>query len=68
MWNAIEDSTDPRRFQAYLDQFPNGIFAAVARLRMEELGETEVAVVTPLPAPPGWAPEPPSHSPRTGVR
>jgi formylglycine-generating enzyme required for sulfatase activity len=48
-WDAIKDSDDPRRFQAYLDQYPEGGFAAIARLRLEELSETEVAVITPPP-------------------
>jgi formylglycine-generating enzyme required for sulfatase activity/uncharacterized caspase-like protein len=50
-WDAIKDSDDRRRFQAYLEQYPEGAFAAIARLRLEELSETEVAVVTPPPEP-----------------
>jgi uncharacterized caspase-like protein len=49
LWNAIAESDDPRQFQAYLDQFPEGIFATFARLRLEDLAETEVAAaVAPL--------------------
>ena len=51
-WQSIQDSDDPRRFQAYLDQYPGGAFAAIARLHLDELSETEAAVVTPPPPPP----------------
>jgi hypothetical protein len=46
-WASIEDSDDPRSYQAYLTQYPDGAFAAIARLRMEALSVTEVAVVRP---------------------
>jgi len=46
-WTSIEDSTNPASFEAYLKQFPEGVFADLARLRLEELRgaatETEVA-------------------------
>ncbi len=38
-WNAVKDKTDPRYFRAYLDSFPEGAFAPLARLRIEELGQ-----------------------------
>ena len=31
-WNAIKDTNDPARFQAYLKSFPSGRFAPLARL------------------------------------
>ena len=37
-WDTIKDSTDPADFQAYLAQFPNGTFAALARIRVIRLG------------------------------
>ena len=49
-WEAIKDSPNATDFEAYLEQFPNGTFAALARNRLEALSETEVAVVTPPPA------------------
>jgi outer membrane lipoprotein-sorting protein len=35
LWDAIKDSTDPADFQAYLDKYPNGTFATVARKRAQ---------------------------------
>ena len=37
-WETIEDSGDPAEFQAYLDQYPSGTFAALARARLKRLG------------------------------
>jgi ankyrin repeat protein len=37
-WESIKDSTDPAGYQAYLEQFPDGAFAPLARLRLVELG------------------------------
>ncbi len=36
-WQSIQDSNSQAQFQAYLDQYPNGTFAALARTRIEEL-------------------------------
>jgi hypothetical protein len=32
-WETIKDSTDPEDFKSYLEKYPNGIFAALARRR-----------------------------------
>jgi formylglycine-generating enzyme required for sulfatase activity len=32
-WNAVKDSNDPQEYKDYLDKFPNGQFAAIARRR-----------------------------------
>ena len=37
-WQSVKDSTNPAAFEAYLAQFPGGIFAAVARLKLEKTG------------------------------
>jgi caspase domain-containing protein/ankyrin repeat protein len=37
-WNSIKDSTNPASFEAYLQQFPNGAFSRLARVRLSELG------------------------------
>ena len=34
-WNAIKDSTDPSFLEAYIDRYPNGLFVAIARLKLE---------------------------------
>ncbi len=57
-WVAIEDTSNVADFEAYLEQFPHGTFAALVRNRLKALTETEVAVVTPPPAP---EPAPRSH-------
>jgi formylglycine-generating enzyme required for sulfatase activity/uncharacterized caspase-like protein len=36
-WESIKDSTDPSYFEEYLRQFPQGIFAGIARLKLAEL-------------------------------
>ena len=59
-WETIKDSTDPADFQAYLDQFPNGAFAALARIRIGRLSSGHTidapnAGVSPLPEIPAIA-------------
>ena len=46
-WNSIEKSIKTEAFEAYLAQYPNGTFAALARLRIEDLKETDTAALTP---------------------
>ena len=36
-WESIKDSASPAPFEAYLAQFPDGTFASLARLRLQEL-------------------------------
>ena len=36
-WRSIMSSTNPAEFQAYLAQFPNGVFRALAEARLAEL-------------------------------
>ena len=45
-WREIKDSTFPEDFEAYLDQFPNGIFVSLAEIRLKKLRKTEAE--TPL--------------------
>ena len=40
-WNSIKDSDDPEDYQAYLEAFPAGVFAPLARRRLEPLLEQE---------------------------
>lgn len=39
IWRSIESSTDAAEFQAYLNQFPNGYFASIAKARLLRLGK-----------------------------
>ena len=36
-WNSVKDSKNPAELQAYISAFPNGLFAQLARLRLEQL-------------------------------
>ncbi len=40
-WESIRDSKSPDDFQAYLDQFPKGTFAGLARARLKALKPKE---------------------------
>lgn len=41
-WRAIKDSTDPAEFQAYLETYPKGRFATLARIRAKSLSRSVV--------------------------
>ena len=58
-WQSIQTSDDPAMFDAYLAQFPNGTFAALARLRRDALKASQVATAEPRSTEPtATAPEP----------
>jgi hypothetical protein len=46
-WAAVKDSRDPADFQAYLDQYPSGTFAALARNRLAALQQQAAVAPTP---------------------
>ena len=46
-WNTIQSSTDPRDFQAYLDKYPQGQFAGLARTRAARAGAGTAAGAAP---------------------
>jgi len=48
-WNSIKDSQDKRLFEVYLERFPNGAFAPLARLRIDSQAPQ------PTPSQPGAA-------------
>lgn len=48
-WNTVKNSTNPRDFQSYLDNFPNGQFVALARFSRDRLGGVGPGTVTPPP-------------------
>lgn len=51
-WNTIKDSTNPADFQAYLDKYPNGQFASIARIRAAGAAQQPSA---PMASPsPSW--------------
>jgi uncharacterized caspase-like protein len=61
-WDSIKNSDNPATFEAYLKQFPNGIFAGLARAKVDELKsastETQSAARQIQPAEPAPAPQP----------
>ncbi len=45
-WQSIKDSNDPVLFEAYLKAFPNGIFALIAKRKIESFKQKKGAVDT----------------------
>jgi len=69
-WDSIKTSDNPATFQAYLTQFPNGVFAGLARAKITELEsagsdptETQSAARQIQPAAPEPAPQPEEAAP-----
>jgi serine/threonine-protein kinase len=42
-WNSVKDKSDPELFQDYLNRFPNGLFAPIARLKLAATEKAESA-------------------------
>jgi hypothetical protein len=66
-WKSVQESTRPDDLQAYLDKYPNGTFAALARNRIDSMtGRTRpppastVAAASPSPSVAASAPPPAS--------
>jgi formylglycine-generating enzyme required for sulfatase activity len=57
-WDSVRDSSHASDYEAYLQAYPNGRFAALARARIERLRAAAPKAETPKPAPPA-APEKP---------
>jgi hypothetical protein len=53
-WESVKDSKNPAELQAYLDQYPNGTFSGLARIRIQALrgGTTPPPTATRPPATP----------------
>jgi len=43
-WNSIKGSDDPDEYRIYLDEYPTGKFAKLAKLRIKKLGGTVTSV------------------------
>jgi len=57
-WNEVKDSTSAEDYQAYLDQFPEGVFVPLARRRLEQADQSASRVLhksPELPASPSQA-------------
>jgi len=48
-WNSIKDGKNPQLFEAYLKRYPNGAFADIARIDLEQF---KVAVARPMASAP----------------
>ena len=67
-WDSIKHSDNPATFEAYLAQFPNGVFAGLARAKIAELdssdpAETQSAARQIQPAAPEPEPAPQVEEP-----
>lgn len=56
-WNSVKDSRNPAELRTYLQAFPNGVFAPLAKVRIDSLEKAAAAppappVATPLAARP----------------
>ena len=62
-WDAIKSSTDPQDYRAYLEAFPNGSFAPLARIRVKKYEEPAPAA----PVKPAVASPPPVKAKPAGA-
>jgi hypothetical protein len=73
-WDSIKNSRRPEEYQAYLAQYPNGKFAAVARIRAQskptpvQLRPQQVPVVVAPPPPPKVEAKPVVHDEEPRIR
>ena len=52
-WDSVKTSANPADLQAYLQKFPNGNFANLARSRLASVGEPAPVRLTPIALPAG---------------
>lgn len=55
-WNTIKDSQDARDFQAYIENYPNGAFNKLARIRISNLPDPSKARAAAVVPPAAMAP------------
>jgi hypothetical protein len=46
-WDSIKLSANPLEYRVYLEQYPEGAFAPLARARLESLENGEAIVIAP---------------------
>jgi peptidoglycan hydrolase-like protein with peptidoglycan-binding domain len=49
-WDSVKDSRDPAEVRAYLEKFPNGLFAPLAKIRLRNLEATKDPAAAPSTA------------------
>src|ERR1041385_6555369 len=58
-WNSIKDSKKSEDYQAYLDKYPDGDFADLAKLRLKKYAPPAAApAAAPTTTPPASTPDP----------
>jgi mono/diheme cytochrome c family protein len=72
-WTSVQDDKTPEAFQTYLESYPQGKFAALARLKLIQLSEPSSrapasASSAPPPAPTASAPPPTPRSREAGAQ
>ena len=68
-WQSVMNSTNPAEFEAYVAQFPNGVFSALARARLTALASpTGAATVAAGPRPGGASEAPGGRVPTASAR
>jgi len=63
-WESVRNSKNPAELQAYLQTFPNGVFAPLARARIAALEKPALSRPAVAPAQPTTAPRPASFQAR----
>ena len=49
-WNSVKDTSNPEELKAYLDSYPNGIFAPLAKIRLRTLSGNQETAAPPQEA------------------
>ena len=53
-WNEVKNSNDIKMLQLYIKQYPNGIFAPLAKLKIKKLTKNSVGQIEYLKEKPSW--------------
>jgi len=48
-WKSIKDSDDPDMYRAYINQFPAGVYTALAKLKIKKLGGSSSITPSSIP-------------------
>jgi hypothetical protein len=56
-WQSVSGSSDPAMFAAYLDQYPAGTFAGLARAKIAAMRRTDPVAVSAVASPAAAAPQ-----------
>ena len=62
LWETIKDTSNPKMFNEYLKQFPEGVFSGIARIRLEELMDEIKTEIAPGDEPASVLSEPEFHT------